>query len=148
MLVYTHALDFSLLLCSQLPPNCWKHTDFRESSPHRYPTHMLSHNHYLPMCIGEEKGGQPPQQCSFIHTQSTFRCFYALNSRQLAANIEIFWTQVHTGTSHTFCLTTTTLKCVFVKQYVVKSRKIARLYPRSRLFAAVVLSTSAKLLQT
>jgi hypothetical protein len=39
------------------------------------------------------------------------------------ANIEISRNQVHTGTSHTFCLTTTSFPCVFVKKYKVKSRK-------------------------
>jgi hypothetical protein len=113
---FTHAVDFSLLLCSQLPPNCCKHRDIPESSPHRYPTPILSHNHYLPMCICEEIGGQKSQKCPFIHMQLTFRCFDALNFRPTAANTEISRTQVHTGTPHPFCLTTTTFPCVFVKQ--------------------------------
>jgi hypothetical protein len=129
---FTHAVDFSLLLFSQLPPNCCKHRDIPKSSPHRYPTHTLSHNHHLPMCICEDIGGQTPQKCSFIHTQSTFRCCYALNFRQTAANIQISGNQVHTGTPHTFCLTTTTIPCVFVKKWEVKTRKNARLYTRSR----------------
>jgi hypothetical protein len=114
--VYTHKVDVSLPWCSQLPPNCCKHRGIPESSPHRYPTYIPSHNHYLPMCICDEIGGQKSQKSTLIHTKSTFRCFHALNFRQTAANIEISRKQVHTGTPHTFCLTTTTLKCVFVKQ--------------------------------
>ena len=39
---------------------------------------------------------------------------YALNFRQPAANIDIPRPQLHTGTPHTFCLTTTTFPCVLV----------------------------------
>ena len=114
--VYTHTVDFSLLWCCQLPPNCCKHIDIPDTSPHRYPTHILSHNHYHEMCICEAIGRQKSQNCTFIHVQSTFRCCCALNLRPTVANIKISQNQVHTGTPHTFCLTTTTLKCVFVKQ--------------------------------
>ncbi len=41
--VYTHGLDISLVLCSQLPPNSCKYRDIPDSSPHRYPTHIVSH---------------------------------------------------------------------------------------------------------
>ena len=114
--IYTHAVDFSLLWCSQLPPNCCKHRDIPESGPHMCLRHILSHNHYLPMCICEAIGGQKSQKSPFIPTQSTVRCFDTLNFRPTAANIEISRIQVHTGTPHPFCLTTTTFPCVFVKQ--------------------------------
>ena len=41
------------------------------------------------MCICEEIGGQKLPKFPFIHTQSSFRCFYALNFRQTATHIEI-----------------------------------------------------------
>ena len=126
------------MLCSQLPPYCCKHRDIPKSSPHRYPTHSLSHNHHLPMCICEGIGGQTPQKCSFIHTHSTCRCCYALNFRQTGASTKISGNQVHTVAAHTLCLTTTTFPCVFVKKQEVKHRKNARLYTRSRLFAALM----------
>ena len=51
--VYTHWLDISVVLCSQLPPHSCNHRDIPESSPRRYPTHILSHNHSHRMCICE-----------------------------------------------------------------------------------------------
>jgi len=120
---YTHSVDFSMLSCSPLPPTGCKYRGIPESSPHRYPTHILSHNHYHRMCICEETEGQKSKKSTFIPTQSTFRCFHALYFGPTVSNMETFWTHVHAGTSHTFCLTTTTFPCVFVKKYEVKSRK-------------------------
>jgi hypothetical protein len=48
---YTHGLDISLLLSSQLLPKSFNDTDMPESSPHRYPSHILSDNHSHHMCI-------------------------------------------------------------------------------------------------
>jgi hypothetical protein len=47
---------------------------------------------------------------------SIFHCFYALNFRQSPSMIEICPNQVHTGTPHIFCLTTTSIPCVFAKE--------------------------------
>ena len=70
MHVYTHTLDFPLVLCSPLPPNSFKHRGIPESSPHRYPTHLLSHNHYHPICICAQMGGHKSQKCTFCtHTR-------------------------------------------------------------------------------
>jgi hypothetical protein len=52
----------------------------------------------------------------------TFLWFYALNFRQTPAIIEISRTQLHTGTPHVFCHTTTAIVCVFVKIWAVKHR--------------------------
>ena len=145
---YTHSVDFSMLSCSQLPPTGCKCRGIPESSPHRYPTHILSHNHYHRMGICEETEGQKSQKITFIPTQSTFRCFYDLNFGPTVSNMEIFRTHVHAGTSRTLCLTTTTIACVCVKKQKVKSRKKARLYPHTRLFAAFMISTCANRLQT
>jgi hypothetical protein len=54
--VHTHGVDIWLLLCSQLPPKSFNHRDVPESSPHRYPTHTLSHNHWHHMCICVDVG--------------------------------------------------------------------------------------------
>ena len=127
--------------------NFRQHRDISESSPRRYITHILSHNHQLPMRICEEIQGEKSQKSTFINTKSTFRCFHALNLRQPAANIEICWTEVHTDTPHAFSLTTTTFQCVFVKKWEVTRRKNAWLYTHGRLFDAWMLSTSSHCLQ-
>jgi hypothetical protein len=93
-------------------------------------------------------GGRTSQKCLIIHTQSTFRWLDTLNFLPLAANIEVSPNQVHTGIPHTFCLITTTIAWVFVKKQNVKSRRKARLYPHSRHFDALMLSTSVPQFQT
>ena len=45
------ALEDSQVLCSQLAPKCFNHWAMPDSSPHRYPTHTLSHNHCPDPCI-------------------------------------------------------------------------------------------------
>jgi hypothetical protein len=122
--VYTHGLDISVVLCSQLPPNSGNHRDIPDSSPHRYPTHNLSHNHCHGMCICQDVGSQKSKNVSFVATDSTFQWFYALNFRQTPVITEISRTQVHTGTPHIFCHTTTAIACVFVKMLVVKNRSM------------------------
>ncbi len=42
---YTLTVDFSMFGCSQLPPTVCKYGGIPASSPRRYPTHILSHNH-------------------------------------------------------------------------------------------------------
>jgi hypothetical protein len=54
---------------------------------------------------------------------------------------------VHQGTPHIFGLSTTTITCVFVKQWSSKNRWNWRLYTRARELTAFMLSTCAKLLQ-
>ena len=146
--VYTHGLDISVVLCSQLPPHSGNHRDIPESSPHRYPTRILSHNHCHRMCIGRDVGSQKPLKITFIHTDSTCQWFYALHFRQTPAIIEISRTQVHTGTPHIFCHTTTAIACVSVKMWPVKNRKMSLLHPRTRHFSGLMLSTSVKLRQS
>ena len=70
----------------------------------RYPTHILSHNHCNHMCICEAIGTRKPLRLTFIHTVSTFHCFYALNFRQSPSMIEICRNQVHTNASNIFGL--------------------------------------------
>jgi hypothetical protein len=114
--VYTHGLDISLLVSSQLPPKTFNHRDMPESSPRRYPTHIASHNHWHHMCVGEAIGIRESLKFTFIHTVSTFHYLYPLNFCQSPSIIEICRNQVHTGTPHIFCLTTTGIPCVLVKQ--------------------------------
>ncbi len=137
-------IDISLLLCSQLPPKSFNDRDMPESSPHRYPTHILSHNHQHTMCICEGIGTRQPLRLTFIHTVSTFHCFYSLNFHQSPSMIEICRNQVHTNASKIFCLTATSIPCVFVKQQALSN---SQLYSRTRYFTACMLSTSAKVLQ-
>ena len=118
----------SVVLCSPLPPNSGNHRHIPDASPHRYHTHILSHNHCHRMCICQDVGSQKPPKITFIHTDSTFQWFYALIFRQTPAIIEISRTQVHTGTPHIFCHTTTAITCVFVKKKAVKNCQKSRLY--------------------
>ena len=100
------------------------------------------------MCICQDVGSQKPLKITFIHTDSTFQWCYALNFRQTPAITEISRTQVHTGTPHIICHTTTVIACVFVKMWAVKNRQISRLHTRTRHFSGVMLSTSVKLRQS
>ncbi len=146
---YTHSVDFSMLSCSPLSPTGCKYRGIPESTECVwYPTHILSHHHYHRRCICEETEGQKSQKSTFIPTQSTFRCLDALYFGPTVSNMETFRTHVHAGISHTFCLITTTITCVCVEKQKVKSRRKARLYPHTRLFAAFMISTCATLLQT
>ena len=81
-LVYTHGVDISLVLCSQLPAHSGNRRDIPESSPHRYLTHMLSHKHCLHMCMCGAIGTRKSLKLTFIHTDSTIRWLYDLNFRQ------------------------------------------------------------------
>ena len=112
-----------MLLCSLLRPHSFKHGDILDTCPRRYIAHILSHNHYHRMCVCAAIGGQKSKKSTLIPTQSTFRCFYDLYFGPTVSNMETFRTHVHAGTSHTFCLITTTFPCVFVKKYEVKSCK-------------------------
>ena len=112
---YIAGLDISLFLCSQLPPKSFNDRDMPESSPHKCLQDILSHNHLHTMCICEAVGTRKPLKLTVIYQDSTFHCFYALNFRQSPSMIEICRNQVHTGTPHIFCLTTTSIPCVFVK---------------------------------
>ena len=113
---------FQWFVCSQPPPNSGNQRDIPDSSPHRYPTLILSHNHSHRMCICQDMGSQKPLNFTSIHTDPTFQWLYTLNFLQLPVIKEISRTQVHTGTPHVFCHTTTVIACVFVKIWAVKNR--------------------------
>ena len=100
------------------------------------------------MCVCEAIGTRKSIKLAFIHTVSTFHCFYALNFRQSPWMIEICRIQVHAGTPHIFCLTTTSIPCVFLKQQAPENRSNWRLYTRSLHFTAFMLSTSSTVLQS
>ena len=76
--------------------------------------------------ICEDVVSQNPLNFTFIHTDSTFHWFYALNFRQTPAITEICRIQVHTGTPHMLCHETTAIACVFVKMWSVKTRSKSR----------------------
>ena len=90
------------------------------------------------MCICQDVGSQKPLKITIIHTDSTFHWFYALNFRQTPAITEISRTQVHAGTPHMFCHTTTAIACVSVKMWPVKNRSKSRLYTRTRHFTGLI----------
>ena len=106
--LYTHRLIVSVVLCSQLPPNSGNHRHIPDTSPHRYLTHVVSHNHGHRMCISAGMDSQKPLHCT------TFRFSCALHCCQTPSNTEVSQNGVHTGTPHTFCVTPTTIACVFV----------------------------------
>ena len=120
--VYTHGLDISVVRCSQLPPHSGNRRDIPDAGPHWYLTRILSHNHCHRMCICPDVGSQKPLTFTFIHMDSTFQLVYALNFLHTPAITEISRTQVHAGTPHVFCHTTTAIACVFVKMWAVKNR--------------------------
>jgi hypothetical protein len=92
--VYTHDLDISLLLSPQLPPKSFNDRDMPDSSSHWYPAHILSHNHWHTMSIGEAIGIRESLKTMLIHTVSTFHYLYPLNFRQNPSIIEICRNQV------------------------------------------------------
>ena len=116
----THRLNISVVLCCQPPPNSGNHRHIPDPSLHRYLTRILSHNHGHRMCIGEDMGNQTHLNFTFIHTDSTFQWFYAVNFRQTPAIRDISRSQLHTGTPHVFCHTTTVIACVLVKIWATK----------------------------
>ena len=132
----------------QLPPDSGNQRHIPDSSPHRHPTRILSHNHDHRMCICEDMGSLQPMHLTFIHTDSTFQWFYSVNFRQTPAIRDISRTQVHTGTPHVFCLTITTIAGVFVKIWADKHRQILRSYTQTQHFSGFILSTSARLRQS
>ena len=56
----------SLVLFSQLPSSSDNHRDIKSSSPNKYPTHIVSHNHYHHMCICEDVVSQKSRL--YIHS--------------------------------------------------------------------------------
>ena len=63
----THRLNISVVLCCQLPPDSGNQRHIPDSSPHRYPTRILSHNHGHCVCICEDMGSLQPLNFTFIH---------------------------------------------------------------------------------
>jgi hypothetical protein len=61
---------------------------------------------------------------TFVHRVSTYPWFYDLNFRQRVSMTEISRTQVHTGTPHTFCHTTTVCQGVFLKEIDTRNEVI------------------------
>ena len=114
--VYTQRLEISLLLCCQLVPNSFNDWGILDSTLHRYPTHILSPNHCHRMCLCQGIGTEKALKLTFIHKGSRFHCFYAVNLCQTASMIEVFWIPLYTGTPRIFCLPTTAIACVFVKE--------------------------------
>ena len=114
--VYTHRLNISVDLCSQLPPNSGNHRDIPDSTPHRYSTHILSPNYCRRMCICQAIVIQKSLKLTFIHPDSRIDCLHALNLCQTAWMTWVFWIMLYTGTPHIFGLPTTVIACVFVKQ--------------------------------
>ena len=93
----------SLVVCPHLPGKSFNHRDIPDSSPSRYPTHILSHNHCHPMCDCPATGRLNSFKFTFIHTDSTFRGFYVLKFSQSPVIIQISRTPVHTCIPHIFC---------------------------------------------
>ncbi len=81
--VYTHGLDMSVVVCSQLPSNSCNHTDIPDSSPHRYPTHILWHNHCHRMCICQEVGSQKPLKITLYTRTRHFSGFMISTSAKV-----------------------------------------------------------------
>ena len=108
--------ESSLVLCCQLVPNCFNHWGISDCTLHRYPTHIPSPNHCHRMCLCQGIGTEESLKLTFIHKGSRFHCLYAVNLCPTASIIEVFWIPLYTRTPHTFCLPTTAIACVFVKE--------------------------------
>jgi hypothetical protein len=100
------------------------------------------------MWICETIGTRRSLQLTIIHQDSTYHCFYPLNLRQSPSIIQIWRIQLHTRIPHVFCLTTTAIPRVLVKQWAPEKRSHSLLYTRVRPFTAFMLSTSAKVPQS
>ena len=57
------------------------------------------------MCICQDVGSQKPLKITFMHTDSTFQWFDALNIRHTPAIIEILRTLKSTQVPHTYAVT-------------------------------------------
>jgi hypothetical protein len=68
------------------------------------------------MCLCQGIGTEESQKSTFIHKDSTFHCFHVVNMCPTGSIIEVFWIPLYTGTPYIFCLPTTTIACVFVKE--------------------------------
>ena len=72
-------------------PNCFNDGSNVDSAPHRYPTHILSPNYCHRMRICQEIGTEQSLKLSFIHSDSRFHCFDALNLCQTASMMKVLW---------------------------------------------------------
>ncbi len=108
---YTHGLDISLMLCSQLPPQCFNHSAMPDSSPHRYSTHYFWQPlpSYVSLCRNRH-----PKIAKIHGCICLFHYFDALNLCQSASIAELRRIQVHTSNPHWSCLTITSLTRVSV----------------------------------
>jgi hypothetical protein len=93
------------------------------------------------------KGTRKSLKFTFIDTDSTFDCLYPLDFRQSPSMTEFCRNQVHTGTPHIFCLTTTCIPYVFVKNWTPVNHSVSRLYKRCRHLPTSILSTCVNVLQ-
>jgi hypothetical protein len=114
--VYTQRLEISLLVCCQLVPNCFNYLGILYSTLHTCPTHILSPNHCHRMCRCQGIGTEKSLKLTFIHKGSRFHCLYTVNLCPTASMIEVFCIPLYTHTPHIFCLPTTAIACVFVKE--------------------------------
>jgi hypothetical protein len=69
----------------------------------------LCHVRTFPVQLYLSNSRPKSKKLTFMDTDSTIRCFYALNFRQTASMIEICRNQVHTGTPQIFSHTTTVI---------------------------------------
>jgi hypothetical protein len=114
--VHTQGFEISLILWCQLVSNCFNHWGILDSTLHRYPIHILSPNHCHHMCLCQGIGTKESQKSTFIHEDSTFHYFYDVNMCPTGSIIEVFCIPLYTGTPYIFCLPTTVIACVFVKE--------------------------------
>ena len=122
--VYTHGFDISLNLCSQLPTKYWNDRDMPDSTLSRYHTHILSHNHYHEMCMGEGIGNRKSLEFTVTYHDWKIHTFYAVNFRHSDSITDLCRIQVHTGTPLIFCLTTTTTTRKFTRFMISTSSTV------------------------
>ena len=114
--VYTLGFEIRQVLCCQRVPNCCNDAGILDSAPRRYHTHIRSPNYCHHICICPGIGTKKALKNWFIHTVSTFHCFYAVNVCQTVSMMKVLWIVLYTGTPHIFGLPTTAIACSFVKE--------------------------------
>ena len=141
---FTLGLEISLFLYCQLVSKCFNDAGILDSAPHRYPTHIQSHNYCHRVCICQGIDTEKSLKFSFIHTWSRFDCFHVLNLCQRASEMEVFWIMPHIGTPHIFGLPTTDITWVCARNRHRKNDQIVVFYTRSPHFTVFMI---AKLFQ-
>jgi hypothetical protein len=136
--VSRHGFEISLLLSCELVLNWLNRSCIVDSTLHTHPTHVLSPNHYLRMCLGKGTDIKKSLILTFVHQDTPCHFFCPVNLCQTTWIIEPCGISLYTRTPHIFCLPTTAITCVSTKEYEPEKRWNWRLYTKTRHVAAFI----------